>query len=189
MFDPSFSTLALDCSLKNVTLAVIQNQNVLASYNGIPNEPQSTSLINIIDDILKQANLVINDIHHVLFCNGPGSFTSLRVGLATLKGLFWDHNAQFYQTSSLLLRCYSKEQSNDDVQATIQLGRQKYVVGRLINGDQFEEKLCLNQQTIEFDSKDVINIEAFLKIIKYKHFKRVEKDDLHIEYFLEPDFG
>ena len=107
-------TFALDCSVKSITIAIIKDGQILSSYNDIPQTSQSEELMKIIDNVLKEAKLQFTDIKQVLFCNGPGSFTSLRVGLATVKGLFWEAGVDFYTTSSLLFRCFSIEEQRDE---------------------------------------------------------------------------
>ncbi|HSS19376.1 MAG TPA: tRNA (adenosine(37)-N6)-threonylcarbamoyltransferase complex dimerization subunit type 1 TsaB [Pyrinomonadaceae bacterium] len=59
----------------------------LTSRTGDPDVSQSTSLLNDIHEILSEAGVKLVDVD--LFCcaNGPGSFTGLRIGIATLKGL------------------------------------------------------------------------------------------------------
>lgn len=89
-------TLALDCAVKNISLALIQGGKIISSYNEIPDQPQSAVLMKIFDDVLKKAKVVLSQIDSVLYCHGPGSFTSLRVGLATLKGLFLRQQIHYF---------------------------------------------------------------------------------------------
>ena len=81
-------TFALDCSVKSITIAIIKDGQILSSYNDIPQTSQSEELMKIIDNVLKEAKLQFTDIKQVLFCNGPGSFTSLRVDWPQLRGCF-----------------------------------------------------------------------------------------------------
>ncbi len=46
----------------------------------------SENLLTVVDSLLKQNSLTINDIDTYLIGRGPGSFTGLRIGFATLKG-------------------------------------------------------------------------------------------------------
>lgn len=59
----------------------------LTSRTGDSAISQSTSLLNDIREILLEAGVKLSDVD--LFCcaSGPGSFTGLRIGIATLKGL------------------------------------------------------------------------------------------------------
>ncbi len=43
--------------------------------------------MDLIDDLLKYNNLKIKDLDGFAISEGPGSFTGLRIGMATVKGL------------------------------------------------------------------------------------------------------
>ncbi len=139
-------TLALDSSSKPLSLALIRDGRILASYNDLPSEPQSSVIIKVIDSVFKKANVTVDQITDVLFCNGPGSFTSLRVGLATLQGLFLKSGVRFLVTSSLLLRCLSSSDQSDTSDlsdksdkafwAKLPLGRDRLAVGLFDHGAQ-----------------------------------------------------
>ncbi|MBC8029357.1 MAG: tRNA (adenosine(37)-N6)-threonylcarbamoyltransferase complex dimerization subunit type 1 TsaB [Pyrinomonadaceae bacterium] len=59
----------------------------LAARNGDPQVSQSNSLLSDINACLKDAGLALDDVDFFACASGPGSFTGLRIGIATLKGL------------------------------------------------------------------------------------------------------
>lgn len=59
----------------------------LATRNGDPQVSQSNSLLSDIDSILEEAGLSLQDVDLLACASGPGSFTGLRIGIATLKAL------------------------------------------------------------------------------------------------------
>ena len=59
------------------------------------------SLVQSIADILADAGLAVSDLAALVASVGPGSFTGLRVGLATLQGLAIGANIPMYGASSL----------------------------------------------------------------------------------------
>lgn len=79
--------LAIDTSTKNLSLAVSRDGRVLRSRNVKLARPLSSSIMPAIKGILKSARIRLEDIDGFAVGLGPGSFTSLRVGLATVKGL------------------------------------------------------------------------------------------------------
>ncbi len=79
--------LSIDTSTKNFSLAVSENLKVVASQDVILNNVLSDSIIPSIHAILKKAKTKLSDIDGFVIGLGPGSFTSLRVGLSTVKGL------------------------------------------------------------------------------------------------------
>ncbi|MBF0106786.1 MAG: tRNA (adenosine(37)-N6)-threonylcarbamoyltransferase complex dimerization subunit type 1 TsaB [Deltaproteobacteria bacterium] len=145
MINPNLPTLALDCSVKKITPALIKNQLICASYDAVPVGSQSGAMMGVIDNLLKQGQTGLDEIKNVIFCNGPGSFTSLRVGLATLMGLFWGRAVGVTEVSSLLYRCYScLDFQAAVIISTVVLGRNRFAVGILDcteNQKQFEEKI------------------------------------------------
>jgi len=78
--------LAVDTTSSRASMAISYGQNLLAELGIIGNERRSTNLLSEIDWLLTKANVAINDITAFGVLIGPGSFTGLRVGLATIKG-------------------------------------------------------------------------------------------------------
>ena len=78
--------LALDTSTKNFSLAVFKNNEPAASHNVVLDKILSDSIIPAIDSILKKAKMPLSKLDGFAVGLGPGSFTSLRVGLSTIKG-------------------------------------------------------------------------------------------------------
>lgn len=80
-------TLAFDTSFKTVSVAILQDDVIL--YDVLINSAlnHSETLLPAIDQALRQLNLKIGNIDLFACALGPGSFTGLRVGVSTLKGL------------------------------------------------------------------------------------------------------
>jgi tRNA threonylcarbamoyladenosine biosynthesis protein TsaB len=78
--------LALETSTKNFSLAVARDGKII-SKNIVLDKILSDSIMQHIDAILKKAKLSFNQLDGFAVGLGPGSFTSLRVGLATVKAL------------------------------------------------------------------------------------------------------
>ena len=66
----------------------------LAAASGDPGVSQSNSLLSDIDHCLKKANVSLEQIDVFACASGPGSFTGLRIGIATLKALAATLNRQ-----------------------------------------------------------------------------------------------
>lgn len=80
-------TLALDSSAKTVGIALLQDENVLVEtfYNLGVNA--SILLIPAIEDALQKAEVSMEQVDLFACTLGPGSFTGLRIGLGTVKGM------------------------------------------------------------------------------------------------------
>lgn len=79
--------LALDSSTKHFSLAIAKDNKILSAKNVVLKKVLSDSIVPAIEDSLKKAKLKLPQIDGFAVGLGPGSFTSLRVGLATVKAL------------------------------------------------------------------------------------------------------
>jgi len=86
--DPSrqSAVLAVDAGSPVVSTAVGNGSRVVAEQS-LELRESSGALIDLVDSTLRIAGLEIGDIGTLLGLRGPGSFTGVRVGLATLQGL------------------------------------------------------------------------------------------------------
>ena len=79
--------LAIDTSSQNATVAVMSDERLIGEYTVNNGKTHSQIIMPLISDIVKKSGLDINDID-VFACGvGPGSFTGLRIGIATAKAL------------------------------------------------------------------------------------------------------
>lgn len=93
--------LAIDTSTKYFCLVIAKGAKIVArEYKPLGRE-LSRLIIPHIDMALKKAKLSLCDIDYFGIGVGPGSFTGLRVGLATIKGLMFGLNKKVFTVSSL----------------------------------------------------------------------------------------
>jgi len=79
--------LAIDTADRTVGIALLVDGQVVAEYVETSAYRHSVRLFSLIDEALRGAGLTRGDLGAVAVTTGPGSFTGLRVGLATAKGL------------------------------------------------------------------------------------------------------
>ena len=77
--------LSIDTSTKNFSLAVSKKGRVARFRNIYLDKVLESSIIPAVDKIIRDAGLKFKDIDGYAVGLGPGSFTSLRVGLSTIK--------------------------------------------------------------------------------------------------------
>lgn len=104
--------LSADTTAKTASVCVSkQNEDILkpiaySTVNGTLTH--SESLLPMIDFCLKNAGITINDISVASISVGPGSFTGVRIGVATIKGLsFANDNLACIGVSSLEALAYN----------------------------------------------------------------------------------
>lgn len=79
--------LGLDSSGLVAGVAVAEDGVLLAEYNVNYKKTHSQTLLPMLDEIRKMLELDMNTIDAIAVASGPGSFTGLRIGSATAKGL------------------------------------------------------------------------------------------------------
>ena len=79
--------LALDSSGLVASVAVIEGDNLIAEYTIQYKKTHSQTLLPMLDEITQMIELNMNTIDAIAVAAGPGSFTGLRIGSATAKGL------------------------------------------------------------------------------------------------------
>lgn len=79
--------LALDSSGLVASVAYLEDGIVKGNININNKKTHSQTLLPMLDDMVKMLGLDINEIDCIAVANGPGSFTGLRIGVATVKGL------------------------------------------------------------------------------------------------------
>lgn len=94
--------LALDTSTLTLSLALLERDGKVIEEIAVP-PPRRTSevLPGEIDALLKRHNVTPKDLTGLVGGLGPGSFTGLRIGLATLKGLSYALKIPVVGVSSL----------------------------------------------------------------------------------------
>ena len=81
--------LALESSAKAASCAVLADGEPLAAASQLTGLTHSRTLLPMVQDMLKNSELSLADMDAIAVAAGPGSFTGLRIGLATVKGLGW----------------------------------------------------------------------------------------------------
>jgi len=77
--------LAIETATRAGSVALARGTVILAAASGNASASHSTDLIEAIDGVLQRAGTVLRDIDLFAAAVGPGSFTGLRIGLATTK--------------------------------------------------------------------------------------------------------
>ncbi len=79
--------LALDSSGLVASVAIVTEEAMLAEYTVNYKKTHSQTLLPMLDEIVKMVELDLAEVDAIAVAAGPGSFTGLRIGSATAKGL------------------------------------------------------------------------------------------------------
>ena len=84
--------LAIDSSGLVATVAILEDDELIAEYTVNYRKTHSETLLPMLDEISKMTDLDLKSVDMIAVSKGPGSFTGLRIGTATVKGLAYALN-------------------------------------------------------------------------------------------------
>ena len=93
--------LSVDTATSLASVAILEDEKVLGEVNLNFNNSHSTILMDMMINLLNTLKLTLDDIHGFVVSKGPGSFTGLRIGISTIKGLCHGCNKPLIGVSSL----------------------------------------------------------------------------------------
>ncbi len=93
--------LAFDTSNKTLSLAILENERLLADMTLNIKKNHSISLMPAIDFLIASVDLKPKDLDRIVVAQGPGSYTGLRVAVATAKMLAYSLGIDLVGVSSL----------------------------------------------------------------------------------------
>ena len=79
--------LAIDASSLVASVAILEEDKLLAEYTVNFKKTHSETLMPMLDEVCSMISLDLESIDAIAVAGGPGSFTGLRIGAATAKGL------------------------------------------------------------------------------------------------------
>jgi tRNA threonylcarbamoyladenosine biosynthesis protein TsaB len=85
--EPAPLLLALETATRATSVALLRGEELIAEETGAVDGTAAESLLPAVDAVLGRAGTGVSQLEAFAVSIGPGSFTGLRVGLATLKGL------------------------------------------------------------------------------------------------------
>ena len=99
--------LAIDASALAASAAILEDGKLLGEFFLDVGLTHSATLMPMIDALLRFADVPIGSIDRFAVTNGPGSFTGVRIGVATVKGLAMAQDKPCIAVSSLEAAAYN----------------------------------------------------------------------------------
>ena len=84
--------LSIETATLAGAVALSKGKEIIASLDGDKSSSHSNTLLREIDTVLQRADRTLEEIDFFAVATGPGSFTGLRIGIATVKGLAFTLN-------------------------------------------------------------------------------------------------
>ncbi|MEO7047887.1 MAG: tRNA (adenosine(37)-N6)-threonylcarbamoyltransferase complex dimerization subunit type 1 TsaB [Ferruginibacter sp.] len=106
--------LNIDTATENASVSLAENGSVIAFTENNIQKDHATFLHLAIKDLFKKTGTNLKQIDSIAVTEGPGSYTGLRVGMASAKGLCYALNKLFITINTLEAMALSSIQSHDD---------------------------------------------------------------------------
>ena len=105
--------LAIDSSGLVASVALLEEDTIVGQYTINSKQTHSQTLLPMIDHMLTMAGRDISEMDYIAVAAGPGSFTGLRIGAATAKGLAAAVNIPIVGVSTLEALAYHLSETTD----------------------------------------------------------------------------
>lgn len=121
--------LAVDTSTVQVGLALYDGARVPAEYAWRSSQRHTVELAPAVADLLARCGATMDQVQALGVALGPGSFTSLRVGLAFVKGLALARHIPLVGIPTLDILAHAQPAGRHPLLCAIQAGRGRFALG------------------------------------------------------------
>lgn len=128
--------LSIDSSGLVATVAIMRDEILVGEYTIHNKKTHSQTLLPMISDMLSMAEVEPEELDAIAVSQGPGSFTGLRIGASTAKGMAWTLGIPIVPVSSLMGLAANVQEENKLVCPIMDARRQQayYAVYRITDG-------------------------------------------------------
>jgi len=115
--------LTIDTSTDTASIAIIQNSEVLAELVWCCQQNHTVELLPRLAQLLNDTEVALQSITCIIVAKGPGSFTGLRVGISTAKGLALSLGIPIIGISTLEVEAYQHAETGLPICPIFNAGR------------------------------------------------------------------
>ena len=178
--------LALDSTAKTSSVAVLENDTLLGVYSvNIPNT-HSETLLPMVKSILESLKLTNDDIDAYAVSEGPGSFTGVRIGVATIKGLALGRSKPCVGVSTIEALKENLEGFSGVVCPIMNARRGQVYTGAFLNGKRFIDDCCMMLDDLipmlEEKDEDIYFVGDGYELISNKNIVKLRHTPEHLRY-------
>lgn len=149
--------LGIDTSSMATSVAVIEDNKLICEYTVNTKKTHSQKLMLMIENMLKISDLDVNEMDLIAVCEGPGSFTGLRISMATAKAIAHVNNLPIVGVNSLELLAANMNLCDKKICSILDAQRTQVYSGQY----KFE-----NNEVVELKNIDVVEIDDLIEELK-----------------------
>jgi tRNA threonylcarbamoyladenosine biosynthesis protein TsaB len=149
--------ISINTSAKVCSVAVHQNGHLLANTNIHSERVASAHLTPIIDQLLNACGLSYQQISGIAVAKGPGSYTGLRIGVSTAKGLCFALDIPLIGINTLEAMAYEASQLNPGLRYAPMLDARRMEVFTAVYGP--------NLDILKETHAEVLSAESYQELL------------------------
>lgn len=184
--------LAIDSSGIVASVAIVEDDRVLAEFSSNDKKTHSQTLLSMIDSMKKLLSLDLSTIDAIVAAKGPGSFTGLRIGVSTAKALAMALNVKIVGVPTVDALAYQIFDSEALICPMMDARRNQVYTGL------YHVK---NNELEVVKKQDALDVKELLDLINEKNerviflgdgvpvYESLFKENLTVEYSVAPAFA
>ena len=135
--------LALDSCMNTSSVALLEDEKLISLYTVNTNNTHSETLLPMIKNMLATADVSVDEIDAYAVSYGPGSFTGVRIGVSTVKGLAFGRNKVCVEVSTIEALSANLEGFEGIICPIMNARRGQVYTGAFLNGKRIIEDTCM----------------------------------------------
>ena len=135
--------LAIDSTANTSTVAVLEGKTLLSLFTVNTKNTHSETLLPMVKSLLASLRLSVDDIDAFAVSEGPGSFTGVRIGVATVKGLAFDKRKACVGVSTIEALAQNLEGFDGIICPIMNARRGQVYTGAFLDGERIVEDQCM----------------------------------------------
>lgn len=162
--------LSLETSTQACSVALHEGQTILASRQTNTPRSAASKLAVMIQEVLEQANKKPSNLNAIIVASGPGSYTGLRIGVATAKGLCYALRIPLISVNTLDLLAFQGKQYLRDRRSEIEFDTE-ILLCPMLDARRMEvycKMVDFNLQEITPTQAKILDQKSFDEILDHK---------------------
>ena len=135
--------LAIDSTANTSAVALLEKDKLLGVYTANTKNTHSETLLPMVKHLMSTLNLSNDQIDAYAVSNGPGSFTGVRIGVATIKGLAFGKDKKCVEVSTIEALAENLDGFSGIVCPIMNARRGQVYTGAFLNGKRIIDDTCM----------------------------------------------
>lgn len=180
--------LAIEASGNVASVAVATEEKVLTEITTDSKKTHSQTLLPMIDEALTKAESTVKDIDFIAISKGPGSFTGLRIGSATAKGMAFAAGKEIVEVGTLEAMAYGVMDTQSVICPILDARNRNVFTGFYSLGKDGALEALEEQQAITID-ETIEKINGYNKVVVLGDGADAYKEELQNKVVSELQFA